>query len=214
MRHESVKHWITENCRKGGMYAVEEMRVVPHNIEDDPEDHKSAGSVVDIVVFAPDATIAIDVSGTCPAAHTYRARAARTKLHAAKTRANFKRSRYERHCQAIHMKFLPLVFESTGALHSGFRGFVNMLADAQYRLHEWREDRRTCHSRLTAELNAIIHRGNADIFEQCLVESRAANRRGDPTESYQPRGTACRLRRNWASMSALVRGAARWNSRV
>jgi hypothetical protein len=173
--------------------------------------------VVDIVVYTPNRTVAIDISGTCPAAPSYRQQAARVKLSAAQTRAAHKRGRYESHCRALNMDFLPGVFETTGALHKPFLKFLHDLVDAQQALLHWKESRQACRTRLMSELNAIILRGNAAIAEQALMEARIANLRGPPTAQYQHRTQTLRprsnLRSNLASLSAYLRGRVRWNQR-
>ncbi len=214
-RHDDVKHFIVKECFKAGWYAEEEVRVLPRDaqIVEDPDEDVPSGTVVDIVVYTPDKTVAIDISGTCPAAPSYRQQAATVKLSAANTRAAHKRSRYEQHCRALNMDFLPGVFETTGALHKSFLKFLHDLVDAQQALLQWKESRQACKTRIMSELNAIILRGNAAIAEQALMEARIANQRGAPTAHYQHRTQTLRPRSNWASLSALVRGRVRWNQR-
>jgi hypothetical protein len=152
------------------------------------------------VVFTPTETFAIDVSGTCPSAPTYVSMASQRLLAAANQRVAYKKRLYAQRCRALSLTFLPAVFESTGALHGEFADFMKTIIDAQLERFPQRESHQTCSTRILANLNAAIHRGNAIVTRQGLLDARVANLRGQCRLPYQPRPHA-----NWVQRAPRVR---------
>jgi len=170
-RHDLVKHFIYRTCKEVGWYAEEEVPLLRRVANQD-------GAVMDILVYAPWGTLAIDVSGTCPAAPSYRGRACQRKMAAASERVAAKNAMYVATCRDLGMIFTPAVFETTGALHPTLHDLMKRLTDAMVERFPLRETTNACSARLRAELNGAIHAGNATVIRQGLLDARAANLRG------------------------------------
>ena len=154
-----------------------EVRVLPvgDNIGDE---EKGVGSIVDILAFRPASSFAVDVSGTCPAAPTYRTSASANPLSAAKRRAAHKHRLYDAPCRALHHQFIPFVFESTGALHEEA---IKLLQDVSAAIASAEGSTfRAVYDRCVNELMSIIISGYTKVFQRGLTSARVANQRGLP----------------------------------
>ena len=112
------------------------------------------------------------------------------------TRGLRTKSVYQGPCQALALEFVPAVFETTGALQREFVDLVKPIAQAQAERFPDRESLPQCSARIKANLNAAIHRGNAVVTRQALLDARVANLRGQCRHPYQPRPRA-----NWRQHS-------------
>ena len=194
-RHDLVKHFIYRTCKEVGWYAEEEVPLLRRRVANQD------GAVMDILVYAPWGTSAIDASGTCPAAPSYRGRACQRKMAAASERVAAKNAMYVATCRDLGMIFTPAVFETTGALHPTLHDLMKRLTDAMVERFPLRETTNACSARLRAELNGAIHAGNATVIRQGLLDARAANLRGARRAEVQPRRP-----HGWVSNASWRRG--------
>ena len=189
-RHTLVQETLQQLCSLAGWHAELEVPIRGAQFQDDFRGH---GSVLDLLIHTPYETYGIDVSGINPNAQSYVQGAASQALHAAGTRAAYKVDKYAAICDLRDIKFLPFVFEAPGALHLSA---VKLLKDLATALVESRAapELTTFNAAFThasRTINAAIHKGNAAVFRQALMQARVEGRRRPPIR--RPRGGARRL---------------------
>jgi hypothetical protein len=178
-RHTLVQETLQQLCSLAGWHAELEVPIRGAQFQDDFRGH---GSVLDLLIHTPYETYGIDVSGINPNAQSYVQGAASQALHAAGTRAAYKVDKYAAICALRDIKFLPFVFEAPGALHLSA---VKLLKDLATALVESRAapELTTFNAAFThasRTINAAIHKGNAAVFRQALMQARVEGRRGPP----------------------------------
>ena len=155
-RHNMVLHNIVKLCRQIQFHC---------NLEPTFRDIRNARNRPDATLISGTPLIQstmIDVSIIHPGSNSYVNNIGQNKLGCASKREKDKINKYQEIAYSEHMKFIPLVMESSGAFGKYFIDFINQLSTqvADQRIMSSKQFRHYAHSTIAFTLQ----RGNSIIY--------------------------------------------------
>jgi hypothetical protein len=149
-RHECIVYTLRQLCDLANQHSSLHHRLNYDNIDKNIRP--------DLYVYINGTAYMIDVSIVCPAAssHVYSHNADEIPLSSAIHRGKEKVRKYRRLARQNHMKFVPFILESFGAVDKQARSFISLLAEQTNDPHQF-------FAYCMRRLSIALQRGNSDI---------------------------------------------------